>query len=245
MGAEDPRGGWAVQPLPGASAVFSAPMDLEDFERRARALALAEEVSQVPGFAALHVEPEARTHPLLRDHGTLVRVRDATPDPASGAPRYEVVLNHGSFDGGEDRLERALLFGLERVAERAAADEAVRTDEDLFQAHASYVRGMETPAAWYRRGERMGEDVWVVDLDLFVDLVVPRETWEALRGTRIVLRMFEDELELELPEDASADEALTLEGAGLFEPAAGLDEEDELAADDGRYGDLHLVPYVY
>lgn len=218
-------------------------MDPEELSRRAHALALAEEAGQVPGFAGLEVASEAGGHAVLAGRPVPLEVRCADRDPVSGTPRYTLVLHAGALDG-EAMLERALLFGLERVAERAAADDAIGGDDALFQAHAAFVRGMEVPAGWYRCGERLAPDAWAVDLDVFVDLVLEREAWDAIRGTRVTLALLGEDLEVEIPEEAQADEAWTLEGAGLFEPAPGIDE-DELAEDDGRYGDLHVVPYVY
>lgn len=224
-------------------------MDLPEFTTRAEALAAQ------AGLGPLRVRPQAPAHPVLPAQRTYVEIASPGPGPAEAL----VDLYHGSFaeaaarEAGFDELallERALAHAAQHVAEERRAREAIGDDEALFETHARFRRGLLVPGGWYRRGERLAPSVWVVDLDLFVEVLLPSSAWEALRGGPLVLSILDDELEIELAPDATVDEVWTLPDCGLFEPAPGVGEEDvEALADDeelpGRFGDLHVVPYAF
>ena len=124
-------------------------------------------------------------------------------------------------------------------------------DESLFAYHARFKADQEVPDGWYRDGERMAENAWVVDLDLFVEITQDAAAWEALRGQPFALEVGEEEYELQLPEDVTFEECWTLTKCGFFEPAPGVTEEQLAEAEDfdedeelGRFGDLHVIPIV-
>ncbi len=124
-------------------------------------------------------------------------------------------------------------------------------DERLFALHAQFKADEEVPEGWYRDGEAMAENAWVVDIDLFVEVSMSAAEWEAVRGTTLDLGIGEDELSLDIPADVSFEECWHLPGCGLFEPAAGVTEEQLAEAEDfdeddelGRFGDLFVLPIV-
>ena len=124
-------------------------------------------------------------------------------------------------------------------------------DDHLYALHARFKAGEALPDGWYREGEPLGEDAWAVNLDLFMEVSQDADAWQALRGKTFELEIGETVYEIDLPEDVSFEECWTLEGAGLFEPAPGVTEEqlaeaEDFAEDDelGRFGDLHVVPLV-
>jgi len=124
-------------------------------------------------------------------------------------------------------------------------------DESLFASHARFRADQEVPEGWYHAGEAMGEDAWVVDLDLFVEVKLDAAAWEAVLGDVLQLAVGDTTLDLDVPADASLEECWALPGMGLFEPAAGVTDKEltEAEADDGladlgRYGDLFVLPIV-
>lgn len=124
-------------------------------------------------------------------------------------------------------------------------------DESLFSVHARFKADEDVPEGWYRDGESMAENAWVVDLDLFVEVTMPATEWEALRGQTFDLGIGEDQLSLDIPEDVNFDECWLLPRCGLFEPAPGVTEDqladaEEFEEDDelGRFGDLFVLPMI-
>ena len=86
-----------------------------------------------------------------------------------------------------------------------------------------------------------------MDLDVFLELVLPAEAWEALRGMTVQLRIQGEELEIDIPGDADLEECWTLPECGLYEAEPGVQvealEDDEEVP--GRFGDLHVLPISY
>ena len=124
-------------------------------------------------------------------------------------------------------------------------------DESLFALHARFKAEQELPEGWYRAGEPLAEGAWVVDLDLFEEVALGAAAWEDVRGGVLQLAVGEDVFGVDVPEDAELDGCWTLTGAGLFEAAPGVDDEQLEEAEAlgtlgelGRFGDLHVVPRV-
>lgn len=143
-----------------------------------------------------------------------------------------------------DPAERVAALDTEvrdRLEAHAAGIESEEPDEGVFEQHARFRAGQDLPRAWYRSGVPLAPGVWVVDLDVFMEVRLPQARWSELLGQRVALRVLEEELELELPEDFEGSEALTLEGAGLYDDDPGVDEDDPAP----ETGDLHLMPWVY
>ena len=97
----------------------------------------------------------------------------------------------------------------------------------------------------------MGPGAWVVDLDLFVEVGLAAEAWDQVRGDVLQLGVGDEVLDVEVPADADLEGCWTLPGAGLFEAAPGVDEEQleeaealGTLAELGRFGDLHIVPSI-
>ena len=124
-------------------------------------------------------------------------------------------------------------------------------DESLFALHARFKADQALPDGWYRAGDALGEGAWVVDLDLFIEVALDEAAWGEVFGDVLQLAVGDEVVDLEVPADASLEDCWTLEGAGLFEAHAGVDEEalEEAEAlgtlaELGRFGDLHVVPVV-
>ncbi len=124
-------------------------------------------------------------------------------------------------------------------------------DESLFAQHARFKADQEVPEGWYQAGEPMGSGAWVVDLDLFVEVRLDEASWAELRGDVLQLGIGDEVLDVEVPSDAEIEGCWTLPGAGLFEAAPGVDDEQLEEAEAlgtlgelGRYGDLHIVPLL-
>ncbi|MDA1194737.1 MAG: hypothetical protein O2894_06095 [Planctomycetota bacterium] len=124
-------------------------------------------------------------------------------------------------------------------------------ENTLYSLHARFKADHDVPEGWYRSGHPMDENAWVVDLDLFIEVTMKAEEWEALRGGPFALSIGEEEYEVELPADASLDECWVMPSCGLFEAAPGVTEEQLAEAEDfeedtelGRFGDVYVIPIV-
>jgi len=200
------------------------------------AAALQSLISARGGDLPLEAADGAPPHPQVPGH-------EAVLSPA-GEPGAPAVLHAGAVT--EEEASRVLALVEERLAEDEAAAEVMPRDKSIFEAHAGFIADQAVPRGWYRRGEPLAPGLWVVDLDVFLEVLLPASAWEALRGTTVSLRVEGEPLDLELPADVDFDECWTLPGAGLFEPEAGVQLEDLDPDDDvpGRFGDLHVVPVV-
>lgn len=156
----------------------------------------------------------------------------------------------GDAPADED-IVRALVYALDRWHEDREAAREIPDDAALFAAHAAFRRGEPASPGWYRRGETIAPGVWLVDLDLFVELVVRGGTFAAMAGQELTLYLDDEPVAFEAPAQPEADEVWTLPESGLFEADPGQEElEAESDAEDddveltGRAGDLHVVPCV-
>jgi len=211
------------------------------------AAALEELVASRAGDLPFRVLPGAREHPQIPSLAA-VSAFEKGPDGA-------LELYAGSFEalaGQAPELEPAALVdrllsaARARREEDAAAAASMPLDKSLFEAHAAFLADREVPLGWYRRGEPLGQGLWAVDLDVFLEVVLPEDTWAGLRGGPVALHVQGEVFEIELPEDAALEECWTLPECGLFEEEAGV-RLDDLEPDDevpGRFGDLHLFPVV-
>ncbi|MEZ6008927.1 MAG: hypothetical protein R3F05_14340 [Planctomycetota bacterium] len=148
---------------------------------------------------------------------------------------------------GDDEIEEAVVIALDRWHEDLVAAEALPDEKALFETHAAFRRGEPTPSGWYRRGEPIAPGVWIVDLDLFVELLVSPATFEAMAGQELTLYLDEEAVAFDAPAQPDPEEVWTLSEVGLFEPDPGQGEpetEEEEAALTGRTGDLHIVPVL-
>lgn len=211
------------------------------------AAALGELVASRAGDLPFRVLPGAREHPQIP---SLVAV-SAFGQGTDGA----LEIYAGSFgalagqapdhDAGA-LVDRLLAAARARREEDAAAADAMPFEKSLFEAHAAFLADREVPLGWYRRGEPLGPGLWAVDLDVFLEVVLPEDAWTALRGGPVALHVQGEVFEIELPADAALEECWTLPECGLFEEEAGvrleaLDSDDEVP---GSFGDLHLFPIV-
>ena len=215
-------------------------MDMDNLLTAAQQLEAALREEGVPPLA-LRISDAAAAHPVLAGEprlATLDLAREGGPELTLHAPGFAAL----SGDARDARLRAEIAFALEeRALQPPKREPGKRQSEALYLAHARFRAGAELPRTWYRAGTALGDSIYGVDLDLFVELALPRERFEALRGQTITLQILEETLELELPEDADGDEVLTLGELGLFDEDLAQREDDPIPAT----GDLHLLPLLY
>jgi hypothetical protein len=218
--------------------------DFEAFAARAQEIAGAIPAEYLEGVEEVVVHREARRHPLLPDVVTLGECEPSRLEAMAGdGPGRSIVhVYYGSFAElaqGDDafdvdgELRETIEHEVQHHVEDRAGVRALIDDDDLFDAHARFLAGLDTAPGWYRRGERLAPGVYGVESDLFVELRVRRAEWDALRGTTLVATILGEEFQGDIPADTAPGEVLTYEGEGL-EPEGDYDEP----------GDLHLIPIV-
>jgi hypothetical protein len=206
------------------------------------------------GIDTVNVHAEAKIHPHLRDVFTLGECETShLSDPTGTEPFRSIVhLYYGSFMAMaeqdprfdlEDELEETIEHEVQHHIEDRAGASTLRDEDALFEAHARFRSGRDVPNGWYRYGDLLEPGLWAVDLDLFLELPIPRARFEAARGRQLDLTLLDEPLVIDLPADADADEIWTFEGQGLCE---GDDESDAEGVDEDQLlcGDLHVMPYV-
>lgn len=228
----------------------------EQFSARAQEIVRGIPAQFMQGIESVDVHRETKPDPVLPD---VVRLGECATSPLSvlaqeEAFRSTVHIYYGSFvdQAREDptfdvdaELVETIEHEIQHHIEDRAGVRALADEDDLFEQHARFKAGLETEAGWYRRGERVGPEVWAVDLDLFVELTLRRSQFEALKGKALTLQVLGEPLEVEIPEDAEPEEVFTVGEAGLFEPDEELEEGEEADEDTpGTAGDLHIVPRV-
>ncbi|MHC5009333.1 MAG: hypothetical protein ACYTG6_00105 [Planctomycetota bacterium] len=243
-------------------------LDFDAFAARARALAAALPAEFMEGIESVEVHRERQGHPYLEDVVTLGECATSPIWEQTGVEPFRSVVHlyYGSFvdlarkDPSfdiEHELEETLEHEVQHHLEDRAGIKTLRDEDDLFEAHARFRGGLDVPAGWYRRGEHLGPDLWAVDLDLFLELHVPRSAWKDIPGSRLRLVVLERPLEIDVPEDAEPDEIWTFEGEGFSdredEDESDADEADADEAGDDEAGDddasapvgaLHIIPMV-
>jgi hypothetical protein len=252
-------------------------MDFDAFSARAQELAAGFPPEFLEGIETIEVHRDRKSHPYLDDVFTLGECQTSPLTEATGFERFHSIVHlyYGSFrelarmDSGFDveaELRETIEHEIQHHIEDRAGLKTLRDEDDLFEAHARFRAGMEVPAGWYRQGEPVGPSLWAVDLDLFLELEMPRKRWAALRGETLELELLGAPLALEIPADAEPDEVWTVEGEGLVdaddddeaddepdaeagaEAGAGEGGEGHAAEDDeapeGPRGDLHVFPVV-
>jgi len=216
-------------------------MDLETFTARTRTLSasIADPLSDV----RIEVDPGRRAHPLLPDLPVL-------SETARDGDARILRLYFGSFLALEEAetgfdidnvLQERIEVELNELEEERSTLDDLRSEDDLFAAHALFRRGVEVPRLWYRGGDLLAPCLWAVDLDLFLEVRLRWPEWEAVRGKPLVLEIGKDPLPLEIPDDAAPDEAWTIEEAGLIDE---LPDEDDDDPRPPRFGNLHVLPLV-
>ena len=207
--------------------IFPFAMDFDTFSRRAQEIAASIPAEFMAGIQSVDVHRESKRDPNLEDVHTLGECSTSPlSDPTGQEPFRSIVhVYYGSFREMAEKdpsfdLEEELRETIEHEVQHHLEDRAgirdLRDEDDLFEAHARFRAGMETPAGWYRRGEEVGPHLWAVDLDLFLELSLRRKEWEALRGKTFHVRLHRRGHRRELPtpaEERFLDEATRATGA--------------------------------
>jgi len=205
-------------------------------------------VDRTRGELRVVVEEALEPHPSLPGHWSPAYF----PGPGQGPLKlYTASLAAlAETDGGPDpttAVRRIFELARLRLREDRRSQEDLPREQDLFAAQAAFRADREAPAGWYRRGAPLGESLWAVDLDVFLEVPLSREEWERRRGDTLRLAVQGEVFEVTLPADARFDEAWSLPGCGLFELEAGvaleaLEEDEEVP---GHFGDLHVFPIAF
>lgn len=161
-------------------------MRLADFEAMVRRMSGEVPAEFLDGIAEIVVSPRVRPHP---DRGDIYTLGECIPLPAASDGDLQdiqsrIVLYHGSFaalardtDGFEwhdeawETLTHELRHHLEwraRAPDLEALDDAV---EQNFARHA----GEPFDSAFYLDGVQLGDDLYQVEDDVFIDRTVGRE----------------------------------------------------------------------
>lgn len=231
--------------------------DYETFAERAKEITRAIPAAYMEGVEDVVVHRGAKRHPLLRD---IVTLGECEPSPLAAMAGHDpgqsiVHLYYGSFADlarrdprfdPDEELKETIEHEIQHHVEDKAGVRALIDEDDLFDAHERFLAGLPVPAGWYRQGERMAEDVYAVEGDLFVELRLRRREWEDLKGKVFTAEILGEPFEAEIPEDAVPGEPLTYEGEGLLLEDDGEEGPGEERADgEGpASGDLHLIPIV-
>jgi hypothetical protein len=219
----------------------------EEFATRAKEIAAAIPAEFMDGVEDVAIHRGGKAHPLLGDVMTL---GECEPSIArltdTGIVRSIVHLYYGSFkslartDPGFDvdaELRETIEHEIQHHIEDRAGVRALEDEDDLFDAHQRFRAGLSSPPGWWRRGERLEDDVYAVEDDLFVELRLRRADFEARRGTTVTLDVLGEPFEADVPKDA-------VPGRILSFPGEGLADDDADAQDEPGAGDLHLVLVV-
>ena len=116
-----------------------------------------------------------------------------------------------------------------------AAAEAYPNEEALLEAQARFRDGDSLLPGWYRQGTPLGPGVWLIDLDLFVELVIEPNALATWPERELTLLIAEEPLTFDLPEGASSDEVWLLPEVGLSED----DDEGPRRSQRAMRGPLH------
>ncbi len=227
-------------------------MSFDAFSDRAQALAATYPEEFMEGIDTVNVHRDAKAHPHVPDVFTLGECETShLSDPTGQEPFRSVVhLYYGSFAAlaaedstfdAEAELEETLAHEIQHHLEDRAGIKTLLDEDALFEAHARFRAGLDTPAGWYRLGDPVEPGLWAVDLDLFLELPMRRKEWDAMPGQRVTLKILDGDFEVDVPDDALPDEVWTFEGEGLVDDDA---EDEEAARADGAAGALHVIPLV-
>ena len=196
----------------------------------------------------VELETKAEVHPHLPGHWLAAFL----PGPGQGplklfAGSFEALAKADPAFDEADALKQILELAEERRQEDLDTAETLEHVKDVFAAHAAFRADLENAAGWYRRGESLGQSLWAVDLDVFLEVPLREREWKDKRGHTLSLSVQGEVFEIELPADAVFEDCWTLPGCGLYEMDVGVDL-DTLEDDDevpGRFGDLHVFPIAF
>ena len=169
-------------------------MRRKDFEAMVRGMAAEMPAAFTEGILEIAVTGKTVPHPLREGVYTLgecIPHEFGSPGEEDAGIRSSVVLHygsfaalareHGEFDWREEAFETLAHEVRHHLEWRARVPELEKLDD---AAEANYARhdGEPFPPLFYRDGERVGEGVWKVEDDVFLEVVVPRKAWTALAG---------------------------------------------------------------
>lgn len=169
-------------------------MRRRDFETMVRAMAAEMPPAFTEGILEIAVTGKTVPHPLREGVYTLGECLPhefGSPGEEDAGIRSSVVLHygsfaalareHGDFDWREEAFETLAHEVRHHLEWRARVPELEKLDD---AAEANYARhdGEAFPPLFYRDGEAVGEGVWKVEDDVFIERLLPRKAWIAAAG---------------------------------------------------------------
>ena len=164
------------------------------FEAMVRGMAAEMPPAFTEGILEIAVTGKTVPHPLREGVYTLGECLPhefGSPGEEDAGIRSSVVLHygsfaalareHGAFDWREEAFETLAHEVRHHLEWRARVPELEKLDD---AAEANYARhdGEPFPPLFYRDGEPVGEGVWKVEDDVFLEAQLPRKAWAALAG---------------------------------------------------------------
>jgi len=166
----------------------------KDFEAMVRGMAAEMPPAFTEGILEIAVTGKTVPHPLREGVYTLgecIPHEFGSPGEEDAGIRSSVVLHygsfaalsseHGDFDWREEAFETLAHEVRHHLEWRARVPELEKLDD---AAEANYARhdGEPFPPLFYRDGETVGEGVWKVEDDVFLEVVLPRQAWADAAG---------------------------------------------------------------
>jgi hypothetical protein len=165
-------------------------VDLKAFENAARAIWQRIPAQYKEGIDALSIEAQPHAHPQHDDFFTLGEcITESYPSEFGGPDtiRSAVVLYYGSFAAvaaedpefpWEQEIEETLLHELQHHLEHLADADALEDFDHAVEENFKRVAGQPFDPLFFRVGQPMGEGVFRVDHDVFIE--VPAANTSAL-----------------------------------------------------------------
>jgi hypothetical protein len=169
-------------------------MRRRDFEAMVRGMAAEMPPSFTEGILEIAVTGKTVPHPIREGVYTLgecIPHEFGAPGEEDAGIRSSVVLHYGSFaalareqpdfDWREEAFETLAHEVRHHLEWRARVPELEKLDD---AAEANYARhdGEPFPPLFYRDGEPVGEGVWKVEDDVFLEVVLLRKAWAEAAG---------------------------------------------------------------
>jgi len=199
-------------------------MRRRDFDAMVRAMAREVPPAFLEGIAAVEVTGKTVPHPLRQDvftMGECVPHAFGGPDDEGPTLRSSVFLHYGSFEAlarispGFDWREEAwetLTHELRHHLEWRARAGALEAFDDAVEANYARIEGETFPPLFFLDGESLGEHVYKVEDDVFLDVPLDAKAHRKAAGTGRRFTWHGREWRVGLPATIGDVLFLTLEG---------------------------------
>lgn len=185
-------------------------MDYAEFSELAEEIFAGVPEQYREGIDGLEVSRATKPHPRLEEIFTLGEcLTESYPSEYGGAGevRSRIVLYYGSFVAlarseeefdWEAEVFETITHELRHHLESLATEDALEQVDYVLDQNYARRAGEEFDPLFYRGGERIGDHVWEVDEDRFIEVPIPRGL---LPGDAVRFPWRRGELELPIPAD--------------------------------------------